>query len=227
MQLLSLPKAIIFDMDGTLYDQIKLRYHILLDILKFFIRQPFSLRDLKIIWDFRRMRAKQARLADGDLENQQYIWGAQASRVTPDRVRRVVQEWMFDRPLPHLAACRYPGTLELFSQLRKKGIKIAIFSDYPAREKLKALGLAADVIVCTTDKEVDRFKPDPKGLLVIAAKLQVAVQNCLVIGDQDDKDGECARQAGVPYIILDHRRKASPNTPPFIQIATWIEKCAS
>jgi phosphoglycolate phosphatase/putative hydrolase of the HAD superfamily len=227
MQLLTVPKAIIFDMDGTLYDQFKLRTCMVLDILKNSIRHPGSLMNLKIVWDFRRMRAKHAQLAVRNLENQQYIWGAQASQITPERVRHVVHEWMYERPLPHLAACRYPGALELFSQLRRKGIKIGIFSDYPAREKLKALGLAADVLRCATDKDVNRFKPDPRGLLVIAAKLHVAVQDCLVIGDQDGKDGECARRAGMPYIIVDRRRKASSPAPTFRQLVTWIEKCAS
>lgn len=227
LRLLSVPKAIIFDVDGTLYDQIKLRSYMLLDILKYSIRHPLGLMNLKIIWDFRRMRTKQARLAVRNLEDQQYIWGAQASRVTPERVRRVVHEWIYAKPLPYLAACRYPGTRELFAQLRRTGIKIGIFSDYPAREKLEALGLAADVLVCATDKDVNRFKPDPKGLLVTTAKLQVAVQDCLVIGDQDDKDGECARRAGMPCIILDRRRQASSPAPTFKQLATWIEKCAS
>lgn len=227
MQLLSLPKAIIFDLDGTLYDQIKLRYYMLLVILKYSIRHPLGLMNLKIVWDFRRMRTKYGRFAVRNLENQQYIWGAQASRVTPERVRRVVHEWMYEKPLPHLVACRYPGATELFSQLRGKGIKIGIFSDYPAREKLQALGLSADVLMSATDKDVNRFKPDPRGLLVIAAKLQVAVQDCLLIGDHDGKDGECARRAGMPYIIIDRRRRASSPVPLFRQLATWIEKCPS
>jgi FMN phosphatase YigB (HAD superfamily) len=59
-----------------------------------------------------------------------------------------------------------------------------------------------DAMVCATKKEVDRFKPHPAGLILTAKKLGVPVTNCFFIGDRDDKDGECARRAGMPYLIL-------------------------
>ncbi|WP_196795358.1 HAD hydrolase-like protein [Richelia intracellularis] len=31
----------------------------------------------------------------------------------------------------------------------------------------------------------------------------VSVEDCLLIGDRDDRDGECARRAGMKYFILD------------------------
>ena len=95
----------------------------------------------------------------------------------------------------------------LFSQLQRQGIPIGVFSDYPAMDKLRALGLTAQVIVSATCAEVNRLKPDPTGLLVAAAKLGAPAPECLFIGDQEAKDGECARRAGMPYLILASRRK--------------------
>jgi len=62
-------------------------------------------------------------------------------------------------------------------------------------------------MVSATDADVDWLKPDPKGLIIPASKLKTPVKECLFIGDRDDMDGECARRAGMPYLILNPRRK--------------------
>jgi len=200
-------------MDGTLYDQRKLHRKITWEMLRFLIAHPSGLRDLKILWDFRKVREKNASLIDGDIEKRQFEWGAKASNAPVDKVCQVVQEWIFTRPLSYLDACCFPGTRDLFSKLKEKGIPIGIFSDYPAKDKIQTMGLEVDVMVSATDAEVDRLKPDPKGLIVAALKLNTPVKECLFIGDRDDKDGECARRAGMPYLILNRkRRNCSPNS---------------
>jgi phosphoglycolate phosphatase/putative hydrolase of the HAD superfamily len=161
-----------------------------------------------------------------DIENQQYVLGAQVSKVPPEKVRQVVREWMFEKPLRHLSVCRYQGVLEIFSYLRKRNICIGIFSDYPARDKLGVLGLSPDVVVCATDREIDCLKPDPKGLLVAAEKLQTPVDRCLFIGDRDERDGECARRAGMPYVIIDKNNKNCSNCFQNLnQFNASFEKC--
>jgi putative hydrolase of the HAD superfamily len=205
--LVSSIRSVIFDVDGTLYDQRKLRRKISWEMLRFLVGHPTGLRDLKILWDFRKAREKNASLIDGNIEERQFEWGARASKVSVEKVRQVVQNWMFTRPLCHLDACCYPGVRELFSYLKEKSIPVGIFSDYPAQDKLQALNLEINVIVSATDLEVDRLKPDPKGLIFVASKLKTPVKECLFIGDRDDKDGECARRAGMPYLILNRKKR--------------------
>ena len=210
--LVSTIRAVIFDVDGTLYDQRKLRRKISLEMLKFLFAHPTGLSDLKILWDFRKVREKNASLIGGAIEERQFEWGAKASKVSVEKVRQVVQHWMFTRPLYHLEACCYPGVRELFFRLKEKNIPVGIFSDYPVQDKLMALSIEVDVMVSATDAEVDRLKPDPIGLVVVASKLKTPLKECLFIGDRDDKDGECARRAGMPYLILNRERKNfSPN----------------
>ena len=198
-------KAVIFDVDGTLYDQQKLRTVMLFEILKYYTLNPWYLKELKILRDFRREREKRTFDVIDDLENAQYSWGAYASGVSPEMVRSVVKKWIFSTPLRHISNCRYQGILEFFDNLHKRGITTAIFSDYPANEKVAALGLSPNCIVCSTDRNVDRLKPDPKGLVVITEKLGVSVEDCIFIGDRDERDGECARRAGMPYMILNKK----------------------
>ncbi len=217
-------RAVIFDVDGTLYDQGKLRRKISWEMLRFLVAHPTGLSDLKILWDFRKAREKNASLINGGIEKRQFEWGAKASNVSVEKVRQVVQNWMFTRPLSYLGACCYPGARDLFSKLNEKRIPIGIFSDYPAKDKLLALNLEVNIMVSATDLEVGRLKPDPKGLIVAAAKLETPVEKCLFIGDRDDKDGECARRAGMPYLILNRRRRncSSNSFNTFTEIIEWF-----
>lgn len=224
-KLFSTTRAIIFDVDGTLYDQRKLRFFMLLEMLLCCIRRPRTIDDLRILRDFRRVREKNSYCVDANIEALQFVWGARASRVQVEKVRRIVQEWVFTRPLPHLGVCCYPGIYKVFSVLRERGVPIGVFSDYPAKDRMDFLELKADILVSATDKDVDRLKPDPKGLIVVASKLDKPVKECLFIGDRDDKDGECARRAGMPYFILNQRRGIrSDGLNSFFEIAEWYEK---
>ncbi len=197
-------QAFIFDVDGTLYDQIKLRRMMFGALVRHLVRNKNFIRDIRLLYSFRKRREilSNDHRNLGCLENRQYVEVADELGMNVDEVKLVVNDWIFEKPLKYLAGCIYPGVKDLFSLLIKNKLKIGIFSDYPSLAKLKALDLYADVVVCATDENIDRFKPHPKGLLVAAKELGVPVMNCLFIGDRDDKDGECARRAGMPYLIL-------------------------
>jgi len=216
-------KAVIFDVDGTLYDQRKLRLRILFDMVAASIRHPLGFYDFKIIWHFRRAREQNQFSGESGIEEKQYVWGAELSGVSVKQVREVVQKWMFEQPLPYLPLCRYEGVQQLFHYLSEKNVKIGIFSDYPASQKIRALGLQADVIACSLDQDVDRLKPDPKGLFVTAEKLGVSIDNCLFIGDRDEKDGECARKAGMPFLLLKRNPDFYRSPDLYKEIDSWIK----
>ena len=212
-------KAIIFDLDGTLYDQNRLRRRMFLELLLQVFRDRRFIREIYTLYCFRKNRELLSENGDDDgcLEHRQYAEVADELGLNIGDVRAVVQEWICDKPLGHIGACIYPGAKELFDLLTKRGIKIAVFSDYPCRDKLDALDLPVDEMVCSTETEVDRFKPNPKGLLLAAEKLSTPIQNCLFIGDREDRDGECAKRVGMPYFILSQR--STPATD-------WYRKAA-
>ena len=194
-----LPKAVIFDVDGTLYNQQPLRRKMLVALLGHYALRPWRWRELRILSRFRAEREKRPGAVGPDLENAQYAWcGYPAAQVRP-----VIQRWIFNHPNQYLAACAYPGVQDFFAALRHRGIKIGIYSDYPAQAKLAALGLTADAVVSSTDAAVDRLKPDPAGLLSAARQLGVAPAECLFIGDRPELDGECARRAHMPFLLVD------------------------
>jgi putative hydrolase of the HAD superfamily len=198
-------KAVIFDVDGTLYSLKKLYDRMHWELFKYYSRHPGEILDLWILHNFIQARERNASVLALDLATAQYEWAVHASRMPLVRVQQVVQRWIFDTPLNHLYDCRYPEMIDLFLGLIDRGIPTAIFSDYPSQAKLACLGLFPQCIVSSTDKGVNRLKPNPKGLQAVVDQLGMGVRDCLLIGDRDDRDGACARRLGMHYLILDRQ----------------------
>lgn len=196
-------KAVIFDVDGTLYNQRNLRKIMAFELLKSCMLRTMRWREIKIISCFRKERERRALEDIADLDSLQYIWAAEALNTSPEKVKEVIGKWMYKAPLKYLRGCCFPEAARFMEVLRQKGIITAVFSDYPSAEKLQAMGMKPEFIVSATDKNIDRLKPDPKGLLVLTEQFKISPENCLFIGDRDDRDGECARRAGMPYLILE------------------------
>ena len=202
---------VVFDVDGTLYDQRQLRLGMLRQ-LTVHAWQARSLDTLLTLHTFRRVREALAELGDkqagSDFMALQYAQTASRHGKTPAAVRALTDEWMEQRPLPLLAACRYAHVAGVFAGLRASGKRIAAFSDYPAVAKLAALGLQADVVVCATDPGIARLKPDPAGLLAILRQTGVAPERALMIGDRFDRDAAAAERAGMRALIRSRRPHA-------------------
>lgn len=184
---------VVFDMDGTLYDQPPLRRRMAGLLAREAIRQR-SLSVMRTLAAFRRQREAMANAVTNDFAVAQYRLPGQS----PDAVRATVTDWMEQRPLAMLRDYRTPGAATLFTRLARNHA-IAIFSDYAAQAKLEALGLSAHY--CVTAEDVGRLKPDPAGLLWLMEQAKTTPQRTLMIGDRDERDGEAARRAGVRALI--------------------------
>lgn len=191
---------VVFDVDGTLYDQRRLR----MAMLRLLLADAWRSRSLDTIRTLRTFRGVRESLGDQpgvDFMTAQYVQTALRHNKTEDEVRTLTTEWLERRPLPLLPGCRYPHLPELFASMKTAGKKVAVFSDYPASDKLAALGLEAHPVVCATDPDIMRLKPDPFGLRVILQRTGVQAERALVIGDRADRDAAAARQVGVQALI--------------------------
>ena len=195
---------VVFDVDGTLYSQSRLR-RIMFGRLIADAWASRSLRTINTLRVFRQIRESLGNQPNADFLTQQYQQTAGRCQVSVDEVRRLTSDWLEQRPLPFLTGCRYPHLEALFFALRTGGKRVAVFSDYPAVEKVSALGLQAWPIVCATDDEVARLKPDPAGLLRILNQSGVHPNRALMIGDRFDRDGLAARRANVRALIRSRR----------------------
>jgi HAD superfamily hydrolase (TIGR01549 family) len=204
-------RLFIFDLDGTLYDQRKLRrklyFYLLLKLLLLEVR-PL---DLRIIASFRKERERHKGYASPALIEEQYNWCADRLHTSVARIKRTIEKYMFTDPLRFLPGVKYPCVHDLFKWLRENGKFIAVFSDYPVDKKMRALGLVADNYFCSTDKEIGQLKPSAKALQQICTRMNCSIDETLYIGDRDDTDGESARLAGMKYLIIDPHEAAKGN----------------
>lgn len=212
----------IFDVDGTLYDQRRLRRVMALRLLGHLCLHPAAWRQLRLLGDFRAAREQMSREPEALLNPEQYQRVARLRGVDEQKVRRLVEQWMHQAPLPHLAACRWPGVRRLFRQVKAGGRLPAVFSDYPAQDKLAALGLRAELTLSAEDPQVNRLKPHPAGLLLTAGELGLAPGDCLYIGDRDEHDGEAARRAGMPCLLWQGPGHAGPGFHSYENLAAEL-----
>lgn len=166
-----------------------------------------------VVATFRRTREQlRAAAAHETLERRQYEVVADTLQCSCDEVERIVQEWIYERPLKWLSMCRRAGVLELLDWLQARGVPRGIFSDYPAHDKLRALGLGDrfDVVLSAVDPGIGVFKPHPRGFIAAAEKWGVAPQRVLYVGDRLDVDAAGAVAAGMQCAVLTRTRVSTP-----------------
>ena len=194
-------RLVVFDLDGTLYDQRCIRRRMLCELGLHSLLHPGDLETLRVIAEFRKTREHMADEGAENISRLQFERPAANLGIGPEEVAEVVGDWIEERPLKHLLQCRFAGVDEVFEHLRDSGRQIGVFSDYPVREKLQALNLTADFIATAAEPAIDRLKPHPAGLEILMSRAGVTPAQCLMIGDREDRDGRCARNAGVRYLI--------------------------
>ncbi len=204
-------RAVIVDVDGTLYRQGPLRRAMLWRLIRAHLGAPGA--GIITVRALRAYRRAQEVLRGGgqdvpDLPAAQIRLACHASALSEGRVAACVARWMDSEPLVRVARYRRDGVADFLRGAKGRGLRLGVFSDYPPDQKLAALGLAGlfDVAVCAQDPEVGRFKPHPRGLEVTARSLGVDPGQAVYIGDRPDTDAVAARAAGMACAILGHHR---------------------
>jgi len=184
-------KALIFDVDGTLYEQAPVRRAMLYRLLRANLTSPG--RDfvtLRALYSYRKAHEELRSIPpdSGEIASAQLRLASKACGVSPEIIASCVARWMEHEPLSLLAASMRKGTAELLQAAKQLGLRLAVCSDYPADRKLAAMGIAGffDVVVTAQDPEVQRLKPDPRGLEVTIQRLAVRKNEAVYIGDRVD-----------------------------------------
>lgn len=211
---------VVFDVDGTLYEAGTLRGAMARRLMLEAWRTR-SLHTPRVLRAFRQVREALGEEEGADFLRLQYERTAQRVGVQACEVRRLVHEWMERRPLPLLPACRAPQVERVFEALRQAGKQVAVLSDYPAHDKLGALGLHADLVVCASDPGIGRLKPDPRGLHAILLRSGVPASRTLVVGDRLDRDVAVAGRAGTRALLRSRMRHETVPTFHHYDDAPW------
>ncbi|MDG5747610.1 HAD family hydrolase [Qipengyuania sp. XHP0207] len=203
---------VVFDLDGTLYDQRPVRAAMARALLAETLREG-SLRTARILRVYRQSGERHPDPMPDDFCAWRINHTARRCAVEPATVRTTVDQWMHKRPLPLLRRHRVEGLENVFAGLRRTGRRIAIWSDYPVGRKLAALGLTADFELWTGQPLMQRPKPDPEGLRHVLDSMGTSPREALVIGDRFDRDWEAAQRLSIPVFM--RSRKRDPRAPTF------------
>ena len=213
-------RGIIFDFDGTLFDNA---------LLPFYLISAYPL-DLRRIW---RERLVRKYFAGRDYNTPEHYYRAFFAAMGKACLRRPEQmrHWYFDRYMPRMIKALQkhykprPGVNELFQcfddaagnragvspspDIPACNLRVAVYSDYPfLRERMEALGVCpGEGILLYGPESFGAQKPAVRPFRQIAGDLGVAPEEVLVIGDRKETDGLGAFNAGMRFFCLETGHK--------------------
>jgi pyrophosphatase PpaX len=197
-----MPRAVIFDLDGTLADTISLIVSSWNAAVEPFVGRRYS-QDEVI-----------ARFGPTEAEMLRRELPAEHHDAAIERFHRSYRE-------DHAKlACVFAGVTELLSTLSKARIPMGVMTG-KGREvadvTLAAFGWSELFASVVTGDEIARPKPDPQGVLLVAQQLEIDPKHCVYIGDApaDISAGKAAGMiaiwAGWHPIYADQIRALNPD----------------
>ena len=192
----------IVDMDGTLYFKRLMQIRMALRLLWHYLIHIFRLRELFILYSYRKLRDRDDLSENSDFEDVIIQQLSKKYRCSKTQIQKIVSEWILTRPLEVLFSTRDNHLITFLRNQRKAQKKVYIYSDYPAIQKCAALGVQADDVYWPDGERISVLKPAVQGLNYIIKQNHLEKSQILFIGDRLEKDGVCAQNAGVDYLIL-------------------------
>lgn len=172
------------------------------ELLAFLIRHPLRFRDVIIVREYRRVHETFHSMECDNLEEALVAAVGARLSIGHQQIRGVVNEWLFGRPLKYLRYACFPEIKATIDHLKKNGVAVAFLSDHYPVGKLEALGFKVEGMYYSTRPDLNCLKPNPKLLSKILSDFGVRPEECIVIGDRNDRDGELARVAGARFILF-------------------------
>lgn len=195
-------KAIIFDLDGTLYDNSKLPFQLIM-------RSLGKLRILKSERTSRKILAGVHFNSPEEFYKKHFDTMSHICGRSPEKVEKWYHECympLMIRVLSKRHSCK-SNVAETLNELRKNGIKTAVLSDYECvKERLAAVNLDPDMFdICIDAPTTGGLKPDKSSFLHIAKAFGFEPDEILVVGDRPDTDGKGAANAGMQMLLVNKK----------------------
>jgi len=202
-------KVVLFDLDGTLlpmdYDVfLKIYFGNLAKRLAKYGYDPDAL--VKNVWT----GTKAMVTNDGSVMNETKFWDVFTEiygiDVLQDKV--LFDDFYREEFVKAKEACGYdPMAKEAVEAVKKKGIKTAlatnpIFPMVATRQRMEWAGVSKeDFALCTTYENIGVSKPNPAYYLELAKRLNVAPEECLMVGN-DVAEDMVAEKVGMKVFLL-------------------------
>lgn len=196
-------EGVIFDLDGTLYNIRHMKLRISFMLLK-------SLKYLKNLFKARKsVRGAKHRDKEALLDYLYNELATNAGTSADDAKNWYLNTFMpaFVKLLKKKGVAR-PGISDFLREMRAKNIKLGVVSDFGhVKERLEAIGIDPglfDTLKASEDFAV--LKPSPLPVLGVAGEWDIPVEKIVMVGDRDDMDGECARNAGMFFLGISEKK---------------------
>lgn len=194
-------KVIVFDLDGTLYNK-----HLLIT------RMPFY-RPHEAFMMLAERRARKA-LKGVWKGNEEALYHAFFTQLAKGHCYSAAyaQRWFNEKYVPLIIRLLrkfypvQPWVMPFINDCRSKGLSVILLTDYQgSNKKLEAIGLSADIFDWVVSApELGGLKPAPELMYKVAERMQVTPQECMVIGDREDTDGDMARATGAAFFKVEY-----------------------
>lgn len=190
-------EAVVFDFDGTIYDNKDLPFH----LIKCNLTRLLTLQS---------ERSARKAIKSIDFGTREAVYKALFERMAAFCWSKDVakyERWFHGTYVPQMTAILAlyyeprPLFQELVEALHAQGIKVFVYSDYEAvAEKLTALQIDAKLFDGLLDAaQTGGLKPCKEAFGRMLECFGCEASTSLMVGDRDDTDGEGARSVGMPF----------------------------
>lgn len=187
-------KVIAFDIDGTLYPQIRFNVRIFFHLIT----------HLKFYYNFWMVRKALRRCAPlPDLYKYQAVLLSERLHCTTPEAAECLQKNVYGRyPSIFKKVKPYKDVEETFKRIKEAGYKIAILSDFPPEQKGDVWGLTKYCDGVFGAEIIGALKPSKYPFGVMAHELGVPLQNILYVGNNKKCDVYGAKYANMKTAYL-------------------------
>jgi pyrophosphatase PpaX len=178
------PKAIIFDMDGTLVSSLPVIYYCENEIYRKYLGTSLVLEDV---------------IAKFGPPAHTIIKNMTRSLPGPVQTKAVSDYYECYRKQVSVRGLVFPGITELLRKLRDSGRPLALFTGVEKNMMeytLNPFKLSEFFDVRITADDIQKTKPDPEGILLALSRIRADAKESMYVGDSP-ADMSAGRQAGV------------------------------
>jgi FMN phosphatase YigB (HAD superfamily) len=193
-------KGVICDLDGTLYRQKPVRLHMFFALLGHYVAHIDKLQQLYGIYLFRKIREREDFRQTSYSSQIEYV--SEKVKLGKEELDNVIQYWMFEYPLRWVGRYADNYLISKLKEVQDRGVKVIIYSDYPADDKLEVLGIKPDYVFYPGISGIDSLKPSKEAMDLIVREVGIASGELVYIGDRQEKDGVSAQLVGISFALV-------------------------
>lgn len=221
-------KAVIFDIDGTLYSYVT-NDRIAVENLCKFAEKNLNVaeKDFRAVYKEARRIVKEERLTDGGARHSRVLFFQTALELLGENPFCHVLE-MYDIYWNNFLANMQPfeGAVEFIEKLHRAGVKIALCTDMTAHiqyRKIKQLGLNKFIDFMVTSEETGLEKPARVMFELALKKMNVTAAETAYFGDSPERDIEGAAKVGIMPFWYNGEKIFENKNVPCTEIRSYLE----